>query len=35
VPGYGHNDLLGAPEVWEELRRFLGDGRLENAASHR
>lgn len=23
VPGYGHNDLLGASRVWDELRRFL------------
>jgi hypothetical protein len=23
VEGYGHNDLLGAPIVWEEMRRFL------------
>jgi pimeloyl-ACP methyl ester carboxylesterase len=23
VTGAGHNDLLGQPEVWEELRRFL------------
>ena len=23
VEGYGHNDLLGAPRVWEEMRRFL------------
>jgi len=23
VEGYGHNDLLGAPLVWEEMRRFL------------
>ncbi len=23
VDGYGHNDLLGAPLVWEELGRFL------------
>lgn len=24
VAGYGHNDLLGAADVWEELARFLG-----------
>lgn len=23
VPGYGHNDLLAAPEVWRELDEFL------------
>jgi pimeloyl-ACP methyl ester carboxylesterase len=25
IEGYGHNDLLGSPRVWQELRRFLGD----------
>ena len=24
VAGAGHNDLLRRPEVWRELRRFLG-----------
>ena len=25
VPGFGHNDLLGAPRVWEALADFLGE----------
>ena len=25
MPGYGHNDLLAATQVWRELERFLAD----------